>query len=74
MPFVHLIICFHLFHGPILYDFNIVLIPGTQRMIAQMVTVFGIGVELLCSVKNVLVEEQAIDFFLMFVRFDMLNI
>lgn len=72
-PFMGIKVGFDFFHGH-LNDFNIVLITGTQVMVAEMEGIFGVGVEFLSNIKNVLIEEWAVDFFPVFIRFDMLNI
>jgi hypothetical protein len=49
-------VSFDFFHGH-LNDFNIVLITGTEVMVAEMEGIFGVGVEFLSDIKNVLIEE-----------------
>lgn len=67
MPFMMLKVSFDLFGRAILDDFNIILIPGTEGMVAEMESVFGIGVELIGSIKDVMVEWGAVNFFPMFI-------
>lgn len=74
MPVMTLNVDFYFFRRTILNDFNIVLISSTEGVICQMVAVFDVGVELISGVKDVVVEHGAVDFFPMFIGFDMLNI
>ncbi len=55
-PFMGIKVSFDFFDGH-LNDFNIVLITGTEVMVAEMEGNFGVGVEFLSSIKNVLVKE-----------------
>jgi hypothetical protein len=55
-PFMGIEVSFDFFHRH-LNDFNIVLITGTEVMVAEMEGIFGIGIEFIGNIKNVLIEE-----------------
>ena len=67
LPFVMIKVGFDFFGRSSLNNFNIILITSTEGVIGEMEGVFGIGVELVGGIKDVLVEGRAVDFFLMFI-------
>lgn len=56
LPFVMIKVGFDFFGRSSLNNFNIILITSTKGVIGEMEGVFGIGVELVGSIKDVLVE------------------
>jgi hypothetical protein len=73
MPLMMFKVSFDFFIRSILDDFNIILISGAEGVVGELKVVFEIGVKLVCDVEDVLVEGRAVNFFPMFIRFDMLE-
>ena len=68
-----LIIGFDFLFGHILNDFNIILVSGTESVMAEIKDIFGGWIELFRQLENVLIEIGSIDFFPVSVALNMLR-